>query len=232
MRVIPIPVRQDNYSYLIVDDTAKEAAAVDPYTPSKVKEAADQLGIRVIAGLTTHHHHDHSGGNQVCSPLPQSFVISSDLLTQEFVRALVTYSDIFLPALLIFSLCVAADQAQLFPGVQIYGGSHQSPALTQLVKGEDQFTLGNSLNVRSGFLHLILLIDSRLTSSTDSYVLRVFKIQVYRDAVPHPRLDLLLRDRRLFVLVRPWSGLYGRHALHRRLRRLLRGHGTGDVHRL
>jgi hypothetical protein len=67
MRVIPIPVRKDNYSYLIVDDTANEAAAVDPYTPSKVKEAADQLGVRVVAGLTTHHHHDHSGGNQVRS---------------------------------------------------------------------------------------------------------------------------------------------------------------------
>jgi hypothetical protein len=52
---------------------------------------------------------------------------------------------------LIVFLFVAVDQAQLFPGVQIYGGSHQSPALTQLVKGEDQFTLGNSLNVRSGF---------------------------------------------------------------------------------
>lgn len=104
MRVIPIPVRKDNYSYLIVDDTANEAAAVDPYTPSKVKEAADQLGVRVVAGLTTHHHHDHSGGNQ------------------EF--------------------------AQLYPGIPIYGGSHQSPALTQLVKGDDQFTIGNALNVR------------------------------------------------------------------------------------
>jgi hydroxyacylglutathione hydrolase len=65
MRVVPVPVRKDNYSYLIVDDAAKEAAAVDPYTPSKVKEAAEQLGVEVVAGLTTHHHNDHSGGNQV-----------------------------------------------------------------------------------------------------------------------------------------------------------------------
>ena len=65
MRVIPIPVRKDNYSYLIIDDNANEAAAVDPYTPSKIKEAADQLGVKVVAGMTTHHHHDHSGGNQV-----------------------------------------------------------------------------------------------------------------------------------------------------------------------
>ena len=69
MRVIPIPVRKDNYSYLVVDDTSNEAAAVDPYTPSKVKEAADQLGVKVVAGITTHHHHDHSGGNQVSQSL-------------------------------------------------------------------------------------------------------------------------------------------------------------------
>ena len=36
----------------------------------------------------------------------------------------------------------------------MYGGSHKSPALTQLVKGDDQFTIGNTLNVRSGILCL------------------------------------------------------------------------------
>jgi glyoxylase-like metal-dependent hydrolase (beta-lactamase superfamily II) len=78
MRVIPIPVRKDNYSYLIVDDTANEAAAVDPYTPSKVKEAADQLGVKVVAGITTHHHDDHSGGNQVQFGLhPRRLYVSS-----------------------------------------------------------------------------------------------------------------------------------------------------------
>jgi glyoxylase-like metal-dependent hydrolase (beta-lactamase superfamily II) len=84
MRVIPIPVRKDNYSYLIVDDTANEAAAVDPYTPSKVKETADQLGVRVVAGLTTHHHHDHSGGNQVCSVPFLLFLISDAVETRGF----------------------------------------------------------------------------------------------------------------------------------------------------
>ncbi|KAI0295553.1 Metallo-hydrolase/oxidoreductase [Russula brevipes] len=104
MRVIPIPVLKDNYSYLILDDIAKEAAAVDPYSPSKVKEVADQLGVKVVAGITTHHHDDHSGGNK--------------------------------------------KFAQLFPGIPIYGGSHRSPALTHLVKGDDQFTIGNTLNVK------------------------------------------------------------------------------------
>jgi hypothetical protein len=56
-----------------------------------------------------------------------------------------------------FRVCViGVKKAQLFPGVPIYGGSHRSPALTQLVKGDDQFTIGNSLNVK--YTHPILSI--------------------------------------------------------------------------
>ncbi len=40
-------------------------------------------------------------------------------------------------------------KARLFPSVPIYGGSHQSPALTHLVKDGDQFTIGNTLNLKS-----------------------------------------------------------------------------------
>ncbi len=65
MRVVPVPVRKDNYAYLLVDDTVNEAAAVDPYIPAKVRAVAEQLGVKVVAGITTHHHNDHSGGNEV-----------------------------------------------------------------------------------------------------------------------------------------------------------------------
>jgi hydroxyacylglutathione hydrolase len=64
MRVVPVPVREDNYAYLIIDDKTKHAAAVDPYDVSKVKAAATAEGVEIVAGITTHHHHDHSGGNQ------------------------------------------------------------------------------------------------------------------------------------------------------------------------
>lgn len=80
MRVVPVPVRQDNYAYLIIDEPSNKAAAVDPYDVPKVQAAADRLGVSIIAAITTHHHNDHSGGNEVCfysftipiisSPLP------------------------------------------------------------------------------------------------------------------------------------------------------------------
>lgn len=69
MRVVPVPVRQDNYAYLIIDQPSNKAAAVDPYDVSKVEAVASGLGVTIIAAITTHHHHDHSGGNEVCLQL-------------------------------------------------------------------------------------------------------------------------------------------------------------------
>ncbi|KXN90517.1 Hydroxyacylglutathione hydrolase, mitochondrial [Leucoagaricus sp. SymC.cos] len=65
MKVVPVPVREDNYAYLLVDDKTNKAAAVDPYDVSKVVSAADGLGVSIVATITTHHHFDHSGGNDV-----------------------------------------------------------------------------------------------------------------------------------------------------------------------
>lgn len=70
MKVVPVPVRSDNYAYLLIDEKTKKAAAVDVYDVPKVQAAAKNEGVDIIAALTTHHHHDHSGGNAVCpSPL-------------------------------------------------------------------------------------------------------------------------------------------------------------------
>ncbi|KAJ8453466.1 hypothetical protein ONZ51_g13582 [Trametes cubensis] len=66
MKILPVPVRNDNYAYLLIDDVSNTAAAVDPYDVSKVRAAADNAGVQIVAAITTHHHHDHSGGNQVC----------------------------------------------------------------------------------------------------------------------------------------------------------------------
>lgn len=65
MRVIPLPVREDNYAYLLVDETSNKAAAVDPYDVPKITATAKELGVQIVAALTTHHHFDHSGGNKV-----------------------------------------------------------------------------------------------------------------------------------------------------------------------
>lgn len=64
MKIVPVPVRDDNYAYLVVDGPTKSGVFVDPYTLSKVQDAAKTEGVQKVLGcITTHHHHDHSGGN-------------------------------------------------------------------------------------------------------------------------------------------------------------------------
>lgn len=64
MRVVPVPVRSDNYAYLLIDEKTNTAAVVDPYDPEKVIKMASQESVKLTGTiLTTHHHEDHSGGN-------------------------------------------------------------------------------------------------------------------------------------------------------------------------
>ncbi|EST06521.1 Beta-lactamase-like protein [Kalmanozyma brasiliensis GHG001] len=67
MKIHPVPVRDDNYAYILQSSVDNKALFVDPYDVPTVKAAASKLGISdddVVGLLTTHHHHDHSGGNE------------------------------------------------------------------------------------------------------------------------------------------------------------------------
>lgn len=47
------------------------------------------------------------------------------------------------------ALTVLALQAKAYPDAPIYGGSNRAPALTNLMKDKDEFTLGETLHVKS-----------------------------------------------------------------------------------
>lgn len=63
MKVKIIPALDDNYMYLIIDESTKDAAVVDPVEPKKVLKAVNAEGVKLTSVLTTHHHWDHAGGN-------------------------------------------------------------------------------------------------------------------------------------------------------------------------
>ncbi|KAI8138128.1 beta-lactamase-like protein [Fennellomyces sp. T-0311] len=63
MKIIPIHVLEDNYSYILIDDKTKEAAVIDCVDPIKILNVVSQTGAKLTSVFVTHHHWDHCGGN-------------------------------------------------------------------------------------------------------------------------------------------------------------------------
>ena len=64
MKIVQIPLLRDNYGYLIVCDKTKNAAIIDPSEADPVLARIDQEQVPLQAILNTHHHRDHTGGNE------------------------------------------------------------------------------------------------------------------------------------------------------------------------
>jgi hydroxyacylglutathione hydrolase len=64
LAVHPVRALKDNYVYLLVDEERRAAVAVDPGEPGPVNEELVRLGVTLAAIWNTHHHWDHTGGNQ------------------------------------------------------------------------------------------------------------------------------------------------------------------------
>ena len=62
LEIHQIPTREDNYVYLIRENSSGKAAVVDPSDAEPVLDALDQFGWDLTHVLATHHHNDHVGG--------------------------------------------------------------------------------------------------------------------------------------------------------------------------
>ncbi len=64
LEIIPIPAFTDNYIWLAHDEPSGETAVVDPGDAAPVLAEAQRRGWRITQVWNTHHHWDHTGGNQ------------------------------------------------------------------------------------------------------------------------------------------------------------------------
>ena len=64
MRIEIIPCLQDNYSYLIIDESNNSACVVDPSESLPIISFLENKNIKLKYILNTHHHYDHVGGNK------------------------------------------------------------------------------------------------------------------------------------------------------------------------
>ena len=59
-----IPCLQDNYSYLIIDESNNSACVIDPSEADPIIKYLENNNIKLKFILNTHHHYDHVGGNK------------------------------------------------------------------------------------------------------------------------------------------------------------------------
>ena len=64
MKIQVIKCLQDNYSYLIIDETNLNACVVDPSESEPIINFVESNNINLKYILNTHHHFDHVGGNK------------------------------------------------------------------------------------------------------------------------------------------------------------------------
>ena len=63
MKVEIIKCLQDNYSYLIIDESNQDACVIDPSEANPIIDFIENKKINLKYILNTHHHYDHIGGN-------------------------------------------------------------------------------------------------------------------------------------------------------------------------
>lgn len=64
MEVYQFPALNDNYCYLLHDPTTGDTAVVDTPEVAPIEEALALKGWKLTHILNTHHHWDHTGGNE------------------------------------------------------------------------------------------------------------------------------------------------------------------------
>ena len=64
MKIEIIKCLQDNYSYLVIDETSNLAIVIDPSESKPIIDYIEKNKLNLKFILNTHHHFDHVGGNK------------------------------------------------------------------------------------------------------------------------------------------------------------------------
>ncbi|VBB69345.1 Hydroxyacylglutathione hydrolase [invertebrate metagenome] len=77
LEIEQVPVLADNYVYLLHDHTTGATAAVDPSVAEPVLQRAAARGWTLTHVFNTHHHWDHTGGNEDIKRVTGAVVIGA-----------------------------------------------------------------------------------------------------------------------------------------------------------
>jgi len=82
--LLQVPCLKDNYAYLLHDVDTGTVGVIDPSEAAPVIDALSRKNRNLTYILNTHHHYDHTGGNEelkarygakVCDSVPKFFFL-------------------------------------------------------------------------------------------------------------------------------------------------------------
>jgi hydroxyacylglutathione hydrolase len=62
--ILPIPCLTDNYAYLVGAGGSRDVVVIDACETAPIEATLEARGLTLRGILSTHHHHDHVGGNE------------------------------------------------------------------------------------------------------------------------------------------------------------------------
>lgn len=96
LKISPVlchPFGMRNYAYVLVDESTNLAAVVDAADAAPVIEQCEALGVSPQYILTTHHHPDHTAGNEalqnkygaeiVCSEAEKDLILNATVILKD-----------------------------------------------------------------------------------------------------------------------------------------------------
>ena len=81
-----IPCLQDNYCYLIIDESNNNACVIDPSEAKPIINFIENNKINLKYILNTHHHYDHVGGNLELKQKYKSTVVGFEVIKTVFLK--------------------------------------------------------------------------------------------------------------------------------------------------
>ncbi len=155
-----IQQHSDNFSYIVADEAAGEAAVVDSsFNAGEIIKIVKAKGFKLKYVINTHGHSDHTAGNAELTSMFQAKVVGHKLSKANFDVAVedgdvlsvgkIPLKVIYTPGHTADSICLLVDKAKLLTGDTLFVGEC----------GRTDFAGGSSKNMYDSLFGKLMKLD-------------------------------------------------------------------------
>lgn len=159
-----IQQHSDNFSYIVADEDAKEAAVIDSsFNGSEIIQAINTKKFNLKYVINTHGHSDHTAGNTELTSLFKSAKIVAYKLSKVDFNLAVEDGDtlmvgkipikvLYTPGHTVDSICLLVDSQKLLTGDTLFVGEC----------GRTDFPGGNSKSMYDSLFNKLMKLDDSI----------------------------------------------------------------------